>query len=408
MSTVLAYTTPAIGHLYPMMAVLLELHERGHDVHVRTLERAIPDVMASGLSAQPIDPLIEPILNKHPDWEARNAKEALQISVSVFTERAPLDAADLQRAIAEVRPDVLFVDGNAWGAVATAEASGIPWASCFPFVLPIPSQGVPPFGPGLRRRTDIRGRIRDAIVGKLVFQAVEKAVVPQLNEIRTECGLTPIADASDSFTRADRIIVGTSQPFDYPHPDWPAKIREVGLLSWEPPTTAPDWLAESDEPITLVTTSSEYQADESLAKAAIEGLADHHNSVVITMPAGVPDDLGPLPDNVRVEQFIAHGHVLPRATVAVTHGGMGATQKALAAGVPVCVVPFGRDQAETAARVVHAQAGTALTKRKLTPSSLSEAIRKAATKSDGARRCRDGFIASGGAAAAASAIEELT
>ena len=37
--------------------------------------------------------------------------------------------------------------------------------------------------------------------------------------------------------------------------------------------------------------------------------------------------------------------------VAVTHGGIGATQKALARGVPVCVVPFGHDQFEVARRV---------------------------------------------------------
>ena len=37
MSTVLAYTSPAIGHLLPMVPLLLELKARGHYVHVRTL-----------------------------------------------------------------------------------------------------------------------------------------------------------------------------------------------------------------------------------------------------------------------------------------------------------------------------------------------------------------------------------
>jgi hypothetical protein len=36
---------------------------------------------------------------------------------------------------------------------------------------------------------------------------------------------------------------------------------------------------------------------------------------------------------------------------------MGATQKALAHGVPVCAVPFGRDQLEVARRVEVAAAG---------------------------------------------------
>lgn len=41
--------------------------------------------------------------------------------------------------------------------------------------------------------------------------------------------------------------------------------------------------------------------------------------------------------------------LLERAACGVTYGGIGTTQKALACGVPVCAVPFGRDQLEIAA-----------------------------------------------------------
>lgn len=50
-------------------------------------------------------------------------------------------------------------------------------------------------------------------------------------------------------------------------------------------------------------------------------------------------------------RFVPHEAVLERAACVVCHGGMGITQKALAAEVPVVVVPFGRDQVETARRV---------------------------------------------------------
>ena len=80
----------------------------------------------------------------------------------------------------------------------------------------------------------------------------------------------------------------------------------------------------------LVTTSSEFQDDGVLVRTALEALADEPVSVVATMPAGVPDDLV-VPANARVERFVPHGPVLERAAVAVTHGGMGGTQKALVA-----------------------------------------------------------------------------
>jgi UDP:flavonoid glycosyltransferase YjiC (YdhE family) len=56
--------------------------------------------------------------------------------------------------------------------------------------------------------------------------------------------------------------------------------------------------------------------------------------VVATFPCGVPDGLA-LPTNACAAEFVPHGRVLDRAVCAITHGGMGVTQKALARGVPV-------------------------------------------------------------------------
>jgi UDP:flavonoid glycosyltransferase YjiC (YdhE family) len=84
---------------------------------------------------------------------------------------------------------------------------------------------------------------------------------------------------------------------------------------------------------------------------------------------------------------------------------MGATQKALTRGVPVCAVPFGRDQLEVARRVEVAQAGTRLPAKRLTPERLRSKIAEAMTCIDGAQRVAAGFKAAGGPPAAATAIE---
>jgi UDP:flavonoid glycosyltransferase YjiC (YdhE family) len=84
---------------------------------------------------------------------------------------------------------------------------------------------------------------------------------------------------------------------------------------------------------------------------------------------------------------------------------MGATQKALARGVPVCAVPFGRDQFEVARRVEVAGAGTRLPARRLTPERLRDKVRQAMACGDGARQIARAFAAAGGPRAAADAIE---
>jgi MGT family glycosyltransferase len=404
MTAVLAYTSPAMGHLYPMMPLLLELRDRGLDVHVRTLDTLVDQARAAGLSAERIDARLRPIADKHPDWAATNAKAALERSATMFAERAVLDGPDFRRAIEEVDPDLLIVDTNAWGALVVAEAQHRPWLHFSPYLVPLRSAGTPPFGPGLPRWDNPVGRVRDAVVGRLVFGAVERSIIPRINALRTPAGLAPVRSFDDLVLAAPLVAICSATPFDYPHPDWPSHVISIGAMTWEPPTAPPAWLADLPDPLTLVTTSSEYQADEALARVAVAALASEPGSLVVTMPAGVPDDLRDLPPNVRVEQFVPHAPLVARAAVAVTHGGMGATQKALAGGIPVCVVPYGRDQLETAARVVHADAGTQLAPKKLTPAALRAAVRAAAGKRAGAAACADGFRAAGGARAAADAL----
>jgi hypothetical protein len=82
------------------------------------------------------------------------------------------------------------------------------------------------------------------------------------------------------------------------------------------------------------------------------------------------------------------------------------TCKALARGVPVCAVPFGRDHLEFARRVEVAEAGTGLPARRLRPDRLRAKTRQAITRAAGARRVAAGFAAAGGAAAAATAVED--
>jgi UDP:flavonoid glycosyltransferase YjiC (YdhE family) len=86
---------------------------------------------------------------------------------------------------------------------------------------------------------------------------------------------------------------------------------------------------------------------------------------------------------------------------------MGITQKALAHGVPVVAVPFGRDQPEVARRVEVAGVGVRLPVRRLRPDRLRAAVREAIERRPGAERMAVTFKAAGGSGAAADALEGL-
>jgi MGT family glycosyltransferase len=404
MSRVLAYTSPARGHLFPLTPILDELLRRGHEISVRTLASEVPLMRGRGFAAEPISAHVEGI--PLDDWHSRSPQRALAASVRGFCARAEYDAPDLTAAIREERPDAVLVDINAWGAMAAAEKWGGPWAAFCPYPLALRSPQVPPFGPGLSPAHGPLGRVRDRIARPVVLGAIERGMRPSLNQVRAGLSLPALAHADDLFRRPPLLIYLTAEPFEYHRSDWPDAVVMVGPCDWEPPAEPPSWLAGTDEPLVLVTTSSEFQDDGRLVQVALEALAHKAVRVVATLPAG---DLTAydVPANARVERFLPHGPILDRAVCAITHGGMGSTQKALVRGVPVCAVPFGRDQLEVARRVEVAGAGTRLPARRLNPARLRAQVAAAMAMTEGAKRVAAGFEAAGGAPAAATAVENL-
>jgi MGT family glycosyltransferase len=98
-----------------------------------------------------------------------------------------------------------------------------------------------------------------------------------------------------------------------------------------------------------------------LYRSAIDALAPLPVRLLVTIGRDRdPADLGPLPANVRVERWLPQAEVVPHAAAVVCHGGSGTVRGALAAGVPVAILPLFADQPDNAVRVAALGAGAAL------------------------------------------------
>ena len=84
------------------------------------------------------------------------------------------------------------------------------------------------------------------------------------------------------------------------------------------------------------------------------------------------DVLGPPPPNVHLTRWVPQANVFGDASAVVCHGGSGNTLGALAAGLPLVVVPLFADQPENARRVDAVGAGIAVSPQ---PSAPPEPIR---------------------------------
>ena len=182
-----------------------------------------------------------------------------------------------------------------------------------------------------------------------------------------QAGLHPLGNPIQHVLGPTRVLVLTSEPLEYPRSDLPAHVRFVGAQLWDPPAEAPAWLDEPGEPWVRV---------------------------LVTATAELP-----AAPTVRVERFVAHGPVLERAAAVVCHGGMGIVQKAIAAGVPIVAVPFGRDQPEVARRITGSGAGVAVPLKRLSAGRLRVAVRDAMAIRPAARTA-------GGPESFAAAVEQ--
>lgn len=406
MSSIVVYTSPARGHLFPILGVALELERLGHSVHVRTLATEVERVRSLGLSAEPIDEAIE--ARELDDWRARNPMQALGLAMSTFADRAKFEVDDLRHAITEAAADALVIDTNSWGAQAAAEASGLPWAVFQPYFTPLPAPGVPPFGPGFAPASNLGTRARDRIIGGLVARTMTKVALPGINAQRRRLELEPFETMAEFQLAPPRMIYFTVQGFEHPRASWPESYRFVGPGTWSPQEDQLDWLESVDRPIALVTCSTERQNDQVILESALRGLPSDGLFVVGSSAAFSPDEVGSSgAPHTRVERFMPHDAVLARASVAICHGGMGITQRALSHGVPLVVVPFGRDQLEVGRRVENAGAGVMLSPKKLTPAKLAASVRQARELRPAALRLSDEFAQAGGDRAAGGVIEEL-
>jgi UDP:flavonoid glycosyltransferase YjiC (YdhE family) len=405
MATILVHTSPAAGHAFPLVTGLLELRARGHAVHVRTDPGAVAALRAAGLDAEPVDPRISAI--RVGDHEAKG-RDRLGRGLSDMMARAPFERAQVEADIAALAPDVLLIDMNDYGGQVAAARAGLPWALTVPTLLPLPGKGIPPFGLGLKPRASRVGRVRDHLATRLVLRLYGKAMLPGVNAVREPAGLPPFTSALEFMAAPDRLIGLTGAPLEYPRRDLPAHVRLVGATPWDPPVgEVPAWLEEPGDPWILVTCSTEYQGDERLAAAAIEAMRGERVRVVVTLADAHGAAELPSAPNARVERFVPHAPVLERAAAVVAHGGMGITQKAIAAGVPLVVVPFGRDQPEVARRVTEAGVGVTLRPGRLTPARLRAAVRTAVGLRPAVAAAAATMDVAGAPARFAAAVEEL-
>ena len=361
-------------------SVIRAMVERGHDVRVLADRVLAPDVEATGAehvtwTRAPQRPDLDPQSIIVQDWDAKSPFGAFaRVRDGVIAGPAALFAADVREELRRRPADAVVANFFVFGAQIAAEAEGVPFAFLVSNLLSFPGSGTPPLGPGLKLARGPLGRARDAGINRVMQRLFDKGLDP-LNEARRANGLEPIASVLQNFERADRLLLMTSRAFEYEIFSPPPNVRVTGPRL-DDPAWARDWSPPAgDESLVLVGMSSTFMDHRDVLQRAATALGELPVRGLVTTGPAIPTDSIDAPPNVTVVERAPHSEVLRHASAIVTHGGHGTVIKALAAGVPLVVLPLGRDQLDNAERVRHHGAGLRL-KPKADADRIAAALRR--------------------------------
>jgi MGT family glycosyltransferase len=345
------------GNLNPLLTAGRRLRGNGHNVRVLADPAMRDQVDAAnfefvtwrraptGSDADPSD-FSDPL-----DWIRR----------AVFDPAAAY-AADTMDEIKRVPTDGFLGLDILFGASLGAEASGIPCALLSPHISLRPFPGMPPGGSGLKQPETPEERVEvEAACSQ--FTEMMNTFLPGFNATRARLGLAPLAQTLDLFDRSDRVLLAIHRAFDFTAEALPENLRYVGSLldepSWSQPWHAP-WPAQSDRPRALISCSTGAQEQTELMQRVVGAMADVDVDAVVTTGPNVNIADLRAPGNVRLIHSAPHNAVMREVSVVVSQGGHGTVSRALLNGLPLLVLPNGRDQGDNAARVEAKGAGLRL------------------------------------------------
>jgi Erythromycin biosynthesis protein CIII-like, C-terminal domain/Erythromycin biosynthesis protein CIII-like, N-terminal domain len=123
----------------------------------------------------------------------------------------------------------------------------------------------------------------------------------------------------------------------------------------------PDWWDGSAAPLVYVslgTVLGHMSAAADAFRTVLDAVAEIDARVLLTVGRHFDSgQLEPIPGHVHVEPWVDQAEVLARAEIVVCHGGSGTSFGALAAGLPLVVVPLFADQFANGTRIAEAGAG---------------------------------------------------
>ena len=387
---VLWFCIPAYGHTNPTIEVVRELTRRGHEVRYYSFEEFRERIEDAGAQFVACDSFLPPIDEK-AERRLRRVSTT-EMSVQSFRTVANLDPV-VSADVASWRPDVVVTDSACFWGKLTAAKHGLPWVcSTTTFAFNEHSS---------KYMSHSASELADLILGMPRLNREIRRLRPLGYHAKSALDIVSNKPEDNTIVYTSRTFQPCAETFDEEH------YRFVG-----PSVRDVVPKEKTGRPLVYASLGTVINDRPGFYCTLIEALRDADVDLLISCgKAFDPTQLGALPDNVRVEQYVDQMEVLSRASLFVTHCGMNSASEGMWMGVPELLFPLTGEQRAVARRVAEVGAGMALKEAAARDAAmLREAILSALADErlrEGAARMRDDLRACAGPAGAADFIERV-
>jgi rhamnosyltransferase subunit B len=359
-------TFGSLGDLHPLLALAIELQNRGHEIVINSLEAYREKIAALGFEFHALRPDLDPEKDRalaREIMDAKNGTEKLLREILIPNIRPMYE--DLMKAVAGA--DLLISGEVVYPAASVVEKTGIKWVttSLAPASFLSPHDPfVPPTAQWLKHFRFL-GAAFHGVMYSQVHRLVNSWLAPY-REFRREIGLSENHDPvfKNKFSKLLHLAM-FSKVLGKPQPDWHSPTLQTGFCFYDGqndlgkmPEDLNKFLEQGEPPIVFTLGSAAVMDARDFFEESGRAAKILNRRAVLLY--GIFNDAPKFTDeNIAAFDYAPYSQIFPKAACVVHQGGVGTTAQVLRAGVPALVMPYSHDQPDNAARCV--RLGTART-----------------------------------------------
>jgi MGT family glycosyltransferase len=387
---ILIASTPATGHLNPLLAITRILLAEGHEITFLTGSAFRARIESSGAKFVS--------LQGRADFDGRNllsvapelkdippGLEWFRVAIGHLLDRLPAQHQSLLQAVQECQADVIVGDDLFFGVLPMllgSRSKRPPIVLCGTSFLHLAREDGAPNFLGLPPATTEEQRHQYADIAREYDEAVDQPALLRLSKDLKTLGVGPL---SVPLFHSVVELADAYMQLSVPRFEFPRQIPPSVLFVGSPPiipgqAPLPPWAHELDgsRKVVLVTQGTVANHNFQLLIApTLAGLANEPDVLVVATTGGRPVDAipGAVPSNARVATYLPFEWLLPRVDVLVNNGGYGSVNQAMSFGIPLVTAGMTEDKADVNARVAWSGVGVNLATNEPTQEALRAAVR---------------------------------